>query len=177
MTPQKIYIFLAVALALSYALGRFHARYRISAFQNKGEALVTFAIQSNFAPPNYHLLNHVTLKLADGTTQIDHVLISRFGVFVIETKNYSGWIFANAKQATWTQVLFHKKFKLKTQFFRTCDMFKLSQPYSTFCLQQPSNLWWFLQATPNSKLKSHLRFSQSTHSLNTSNTTPKTSSP
>jgi len=118
MTPQKIYIFLAVALAVSYALGRFHARYQTSAFQNKGEALVTRAIQSNFAPPSYHLLNHVTLKLADGTTQIDHVLVSRFGVFVIETKNFNGWIFANAKQATWTQVLFHKKFKFQNPIFQ-----------------------------------------------------------
>lgn len=27
-----------------------------------------------------------------GSTQIDHVVISPFGIFVIETKNYKGWI-------------------------------------------------------------------------------------
>jgi hypothetical protein len=105
-------------LAISYVLGRYHARYRTSTFQNRGEALVSRAIQSNFKPPDYHLLNHITLKLKDGTTQIDHILISRFGVFVIETKDYSGWIFANAKQATWTQVLFRKKFKFQNPIFQ-----------------------------------------------------------
>ena len=31
-------------------------------------------------------------------------------MFVIETKDYKGWIFADAKQANWTQVLFRHKF-------------------------------------------------------------------
>jgi hypothetical protein len=40
-------------------------------------------------------------------------LVSSYGVFVIETKNYKGWIFANAKHETWTQVLFKAKFKFQ----------------------------------------------------------------
>lgn len=60
--------------------------------------------------PDYHLLNHVTLQMEDGTTQIDHILVSRFGVFVIETKDYKGWIFSNASSANWTQVLFNAKY-------------------------------------------------------------------
>ena len=55
-------------------------------------------------------MNHVTLRLKDGTTEIDHVLVSRFGVFVIETKDHKGGIFADATQANWTQVLFRRKF-------------------------------------------------------------------
>src|SRR4051812_39136942 len=58
-------------------------------------------------------MNHVTLQMNDGTTQVDHILVSRFGVFVIETKHYKGWIFANANQANWTQVLFNWKFKFQ----------------------------------------------------------------
>ncbi|MDZ7937133.1 MAG: nuclease-related domain-containing protein [Rhodoferax sp.] len=58
-------------------------------------------------------MNHVTLQLKDGTTQVDHILVSRFGVFVIETKDYKGWIFANPKQAKWTQVLFKAQFKFQ----------------------------------------------------------------
>ena len=61
-------------------------------------------------PPDYHLLNHVTLRFNSETTQIDHVLISRFGVFVIETKNYKGWIFAGSGDRYWTQVLYRAKF-------------------------------------------------------------------
>jgi hypothetical protein len=61
-------------------------------------------------------MNHVTLQLTDGTTQIDHILVSRFGVFVIETKDYKGWIFADATRANWTQVLFKVKFKFQNPF-------------------------------------------------------------
>jgi hypothetical protein len=39
-------------------------------------------------------MNHVTIRMDDGTTQVDHILVSRFGVFVIETKHYTGWLFA-----------------------------------------------------------------------------------
>jgi hypothetical protein len=115
---SKLYLVIALALAISYALGRFHARYRTSTFQNRGEALVSRELQSNFNGPDYHLLNHITLKLKDGTTQIDHILVSRFGVFVIETKHYNGWIFANEKQAAWTQVLYRQKFKFQNPIFQ-----------------------------------------------------------
>lgn len=103
--------YILFALVIGYALGRY--RYRNPSFQNRGEALVTRELQASFKTPDFHLLNHITLKLKDGTTQIDHVLVSRFGVFVIETKDYNGWIFANPKQATWTQVLYRWKFKFQ----------------------------------------------------------------
>jgi hypothetical protein len=106
--------YLLFALAIGYLLGR----YRASSFQNRGEAQVHRELQANFSGPDYHLLNHITLKFKDGTTQIDHILVSRFGVFVIETKDYKGWIFANAKHATWTQVLYRWKFKFQNPIFQ-----------------------------------------------------------
>ena len=51
----------------------------------------------------YHLIKNVTLPTADGTTQIDHIVVSKFGVFVVETKNMKGWIFGSAGQTQWTQ--------------------------------------------------------------------------
>ncbi|WP_339385147.1 nuclease-related domain-containing protein, partial [Vibrio paracholerae] len=39
----------------------------------------------------------------DGTTQIDHIVVSKFGVFVIETKYMKGWIFGSKDQKQWTQ--------------------------------------------------------------------------
>ena len=41
--------------------------------------------------------------------QIDHVEIRQNGIFCIETKNYSGWIFGNEAQSTWTQTLYNEK--------------------------------------------------------------------
>ena len=48
-----------------------------------------------------------------GTTQIDHVVVSPFGVFVIETKNMTGWIFGDAKSRQWTQTIYRKKVRFQ----------------------------------------------------------------
>jgi restriction system protein len=51
----------------------------------------------------YQALHDVTLNSSNGTTLIDHILVSKFGVFIIETKNYGGNIYGRAEEATWTQ--------------------------------------------------------------------------
>jgi hypothetical protein len=87
-------------------------RYSVRTNQNRGEAAVHRVVVSNFPPPHYHLLNNVTIPFQDGTTQIDHVLVSTRGIFVIETKHYSGWIFGDEKSKQWMQVLY----KVKSRF-------------------------------------------------------------
>lgn len=109
---DRTFLYILFALAVGFGLGRYRA-YRASAFQNRGEALLSRVVLKYLAPPDYHLMNHITLQMKDGTTQVDHILVSRFGVFVIETKDYKGWIFANSTHATWTQVLFRAKFKFQ----------------------------------------------------------------
>lgn len=47
-----------------------------------------------------------------GTTQVDHIVTSLKGLFVIETKHYSGWIFGSDRQKNWTQVIYKHKEKL-----------------------------------------------------------------
>jgi restriction system protein len=84
-------------------------RYRIRTNQNRGEASVNNAIVAQFLPPQYHLLNNITIPIQNGTTQIDHVLVSTKGIFVIETKHFSGWIFADEKSKQWTQVIYRVK--------------------------------------------------------------------
>ena len=102
-------IALIVALAIGFGLGRF----RRTAFENQGEAAVRRALTQNFTGTSYHLLNNITLPSDGGTTQIDHVLVSKSGIFVVESKHYSGWIFANASSPTWTQVTFKQKYKFQ----------------------------------------------------------------
>lgn len=52
----------------------------------------------------YAILNDVTLPVeGGGSTQIDHILVSRYGVFVIETKNMKGSILGATTQRQWTQ--------------------------------------------------------------------------
>lgn len=112
---NRTVLYVLLAVAFGFVIGRNRA-LRLGhrrLFQTHGEALVSRAVRTNFGPPDYHLMNHVTLLVEDGTTEVDHILVSRFGVFVIETKNYKGWIFANARQANWTQVLFKHKFRFQ----------------------------------------------------------------
>lgn len=40
-------------------------------------------------------------------------MVSRFGIFVIETKNYKGWIFAGPDDRYWTKVLYRAKFRFQ----------------------------------------------------------------
>ena len=70
-----------------------------------GEAMGSLAAKLFLDSKIYRSLNNVTLNTNNGTTQLDHVIVSRFGIFVIEAKNYQGWIFGSENQAEWTQSL------------------------------------------------------------------------
>jgi hypothetical protein len=68
-----------------------------------GELMVNLLFKIRLPGDEYHLIRNVTLPTADGTTQLDHILVSQFGIFVVETKNMRGWIFGAADQSMWTQ--------------------------------------------------------------------------
>lgn len=57
----------------------------------------------------YKVINNLLLKTSKGTTQIDHIVISQYGLFVIETKNYKGIITGNEYDDSWNQILFNNK--------------------------------------------------------------------
>lgn len=54
-------------------------------------------------PDEYYLLNDIVLQRNGYSVQIDHVVISPYGIFVIETKNYTGWIYGNDDCDQWTK--------------------------------------------------------------------------
>ena len=98
-----------VGLCIGFLVGR---AYRIRR-ENQGEAAVRRLLSDRFPSTDYHLLNNITLPDGDGTTQIDHVLVSRYGIFVLEVKHYTGWLFANPTAASWTQVIYGKHYKFQ----------------------------------------------------------------
>ncbi|NOR70372.1 MAG: NERD domain-containing protein [Methylomarinum sp.] len=73
---------------------------------NLGEFFVNFNIARQLDKEAYHLIKNVTLPAGDGTTQVDHVIASKYGIFVLETKNMKGWIFGSAHQKMWTQKIY-----------------------------------------------------------------------
>ncbi|MFT6925861.1 MAG: restriction system protein [Psychromonas sp.] len=122
-----------------------------------GEFLVNFLLKTFLPKDQYTLIKNVTLPTDDGTTQIDHIVVSKFGVFVIETKNMKGWIFGNAKQKQWTQKIFkytgkfqnplHQNYK-HTQTLASCLAIPSEHIYSvivfigdsTFKTRMPENV-------------------------------------
>ena len=78
-----------------------------------GEWLVNRAIKSTLPKRDYHLFKDVTLPTEDGTTQIDHIIVSKFGVFVLETKNMRGWILGSCNQKMWTQKIYKHSSKFQ----------------------------------------------------------------
>ena len=69
-----------------------------------GETVINVAMWLKLEKNVYHRLNGITLPRANGgSTQIDHIIVSVYGIFVIETKNYKGWIYGSEKQRQWTQ--------------------------------------------------------------------------
>ena len=100
------YLFFALIIfILGVFTGNSIKKYKV----NSGEALLLNIMKSEFKGEEYHILNSITLPIDDGTTQIDHIVISTKGIFVIETKNYSGWIFGKENDKKWTQVIYKKK--------------------------------------------------------------------
>ena len=82
-----------------------------------GEWLVALCLKLGLDKNKYRILNNVMISdNADGTTQIDHVVLSPFGIFVIETKNMKGWIFGDRKSEKWTQQIFKCKNQFQNQF-------------------------------------------------------------
>ena len=75
----------------------------------RGERRVASRLRRGLAE-EYVIFNDIYLPLDDGTTtQLDHIVVSRYGIFIVETKNYDGWIFANERSAKWTQTIYRKK--------------------------------------------------------------------
>ncbi|WP_025538992.1 nuclease-related domain-containing protein [Vibrio parahaemolyticus] len=77
-----------------------------------GEFLVN-RLLSKLLEPDYTLIKDVTLPTNDGTTQVDHIVVSRYGIFVVETKNMKGWIFGSARQKQWTQKIYRHSSKFQ----------------------------------------------------------------
>lgn len=69
----------------------------------EGEKLVANKLRQ--LPEEYKVLNDIVFATERGTTQIDHVVVSKYGIFVIETKNYRGEIYGNDVNKEWKQII------------------------------------------------------------------------
>jgi restriction system protein len=78
-----------------------------------GEKKSAFSMWLALRGPAYERFHDVIVPTSNGTTQIDHILISPFGLFIIETKNRNGWIFGSENDTKWTQSLYGKNYSFQ----------------------------------------------------------------
>ena len=94
-------------LTLFISLTIYLAWYNSARQKGKRGELRVFSILSQLSD-EYTILNDLVLRTDKGTTQIDHVVVSKYGVFTIETKNYRGEIYGDDKRQKWTQLIVTK---------------------------------------------------------------------
>ena len=63
----------------------------------------------NSQPGHKKVLINLYIPNGGHTSEIDSILINQYGIFVIESKGYSGWIFGNENHRNWTQIIYKNK--------------------------------------------------------------------
>ena len=58
----------------------------------------------------YKILNDIFISTDSGTHQIDHIIVSKYGIFSIETKQYNGYITGNKYDKNWVRHAGNKKY-------------------------------------------------------------------
>ena len=66
----------------------------------------------------YKVINDLLIQSGGHSTQIDHVVVSVYGVFVIETKYYQGWIYGGENSEFWTQNIYGHKYQLRNPLWQ-----------------------------------------------------------
>ncbi len=94
-----------------------------------GEKKTTLNMWFSLDARVYHRIHNVIIPSKNGTTQIDHVLVSPYGVFIVETKNIKGWIFGSENQPKWTQSLYRKNYSFQNPIRQTFRQKKILAEY------------------------------------------------
>ncbi|MBN2824228.1 MAG: NERD domain-containing protein [Campylobacterales bacterium] len=111
----------------------------------------------------YKRFHDVIVPIQNSTTQIDHILISSFGIFVIETKNINGWIFGSETSKYWTQSLYGKKYTFQNPLHQNYRHTKALASYLDIHHDHFHSVVFFIGET--AKLKTQLPNNVMTHGL------------
>ncbi len=84
-----------------------------------GEVKSSFKMWLSLDSNIYHKFHNLIVPFLNGSSQIDHVIVSKYGVFIVETKNKKGWIFGSEFEPVWTQTIYQSKFKFQNPLRQT----------------------------------------------------------
>ena len=94
-----------------------------------GEKKTTFNMFLSLDKSVYRKFHNLIIPGKSGTTQIDHLLVSAFGLFIVETKNMTGWIFGSESQPKWTQSIYGRNYSFQNPLRQTFRQKKLLSEY------------------------------------------------
>ena len=95
----------------------------------QGESKTKRDIWLSLSSKTYERVHDLIIPSKNGTTQIDHLIISPYGLFIVETKNLTGWIFGSERQANWTQALYGDKYSFQNPLRQTYRQKKILAEY------------------------------------------------
>ena len=100
MSSEFIAIVIVFALLLSITAGVLNLPY----FKGKiGEKAIHDILLT--LSDEYHVWKDIVIQNNGYSVQIDHLVISPYGIFVIETKNYRGGIYGDEDSQEWKQII------------------------------------------------------------------------
>lgn len=76
-----------------------------------GEYMTEYALTNDNISGYSKVLKNIYVPYRNKTSEIDLIMIHEKGIYVFESKNYSGWIFGKNNQTYWTQCLINKEKK------------------------------------------------------------------
>lgn len=79
-----------------------------------GEWISEYMVNNGFIKGHFKTLRNIYVPHKGRTSEIDLLIIHEKGLFVLESKNYSGWIFGSENHGYWTQSLPNKQ---KNKFY------------------------------------------------------------
>lgn len=109
---MDVLIFIIIVFVLIVAFLKYEVPLQTETRGEHGENRVKRVIGKTIENEQY-VINDLIIEKDGMTSQIDHVVINSHGIFVIETKNYSGRIYGKEGQQEWTQVLAYGNKKSK----------------------------------------------------------------
>lgn len=111
MSPAfSIIVYLLVAL---FVVAFIWLAVNKAKIKGKVGELEVSTILATLSKNKYSVLNNITLPSKYGTTQIDHIVVSIYGIFVIETKNYKGLIYGGENAEKWTKNMWGTKYEFR----------------------------------------------------------------
>ena len=111
VTFQQILVGILIGVGFAIALAITIIILRTPKVKGKlGERKIAKLLEKIASKGDAYVINDVIVPSENGaTSQIDHILFAPGGIFVIETKNYKGWIFGHENSEEWKQSLLGKK--------------------------------------------------------------------